>query len=291
MRLGTFTALTGLAILTLGLLAGCSSDSKTAAPVVYGANDDPLFVPVKAQIDNTITSTFGNITTGFNNLTSRPGDTTSVANQLTPPEHAPGPNGGPDSLVVTYVGGWYFISAIKSFTDYTARMRDSIEYKSNDLPVQGPNPTVDFVHYITNWAFNSTQQSQTHLDYAGRSDFQIANLDQLTAVVNGSSSRIAEVVYIAPDTTINHTYNFSLTASNLSIVRSNQGWASNCPSTGTISMALGHVYSWQRGSDFGTGSNNWTVTITMNNGTATVTAAHGSTTWRYTIQICTLPGA
>jgi hypothetical protein len=81
-----------------------------------------------------------------------------------------------------------------------------------------------------------------------------------------------------------------MTASNLSIVRNTIGWASNCPASGTVNLTVGHVWSWNKGGNFGTGSDNWTVNVTLNNGTATVNASNGTTTWHYTAELCTISG-
>lgn len=287
MRLGIITALIGIALFSLGML-GCSSDSKTAAPITYGSNDDPVFVPVQTQINDALINAFDNLHTGFSNLSSYPGDTNTVSNQLTPPLHGPG--NPPESLITTYSGGWYCVYAIKSYSDYTARVRDSIEYLVDGTPIQGPSSSVDQVNYITNWIFTSTNQAATHIDLAGRSDFNVAGLDQTIATVNGSSTRLVESVYIDHDTTVTNTYNFALTAANLTIGKNVVGWVSNCPTSGTVTLTVGHVYTWNRAGNFGTGSNNWTISVSLNNGTATVTANNGTTTWQYTTELCSTVG-
>jgi hypothetical protein len=150
---------------------------------------------------------------------------------------------------------------------------------------------VDAVNYITDWIFTAKYQAFTHIDLAGRTQYSVTGLDQPTATVNGSCTRMIEGVYVSNDTTITNTYNLAVTAANLSIAKGSIGWDSNCPASGTVNLTVGHVWSWNKSGNFGTGSDNWTVNVTLSNGTATVNASNGTTNWQYTAQLCTMSGS
>lgn len=290
MRLGTFTALIGAIIFTMVLATGCSdSNTQAPAPTNYGSLGDPQFTAVQPEIENAITGALGNLNAGFTNLTFIPGDTSSVAAQLVPPMLDPGPTGGPDSLWVIYSNGWYYVYAIKSFDNYVARLKDSVQYKADGQVIQEPNSSVDYVHNITSWSFLSTNQDTSHIDLTGRSNFELANLDQQTATINGTCDRLAEVYYTAGDTSLTATFNFHLSAGNLAITKTSLGWGSACPSSGTIQMTLSYLYSWQGPNGFGTGSSSWNINVGFTNGLANITATNGNTAWNYQTQICDLP--
>jgi hypothetical protein len=289
MRFDRFTALTGAVIFSLILAVGCSDDNQAPAPTNYGSLDDPQFTAVQDEIENAITGAIGNMDAGFVNLTYTPGDTSSVAAQLVPPMLDPGPGGAPDSLWTSYSNGWYYVYAIKAFDGYMARLKDSVQYKADGVVIEGPGGLVDYVHNIANWSFISTTQDISHIDLTGRSDFELANLDLTTATINGTCDRLAEVVYMAGDTSLAATFNFHLAASNLAIAKTTLGWGSACPVSGTVQMTLAYLYTWQGPNGFGTGNSSWNISIGFTNGLANITATNGATTWNYQTQICDLP--
>jgi len=289
MRFGKLTALTGVLIILLAVLYGCSDDKTTSIPpVTYGSIDDPEFVPVKAQVDTVLSGFVRDVLTGLDNMYVQPGDTISVRTALTPPSVQPDLNAAPDTLLAVYQNGWHFIYATYTGQLYHSRLRDSIQFQVDGLPVQMLDPDVDFVHYIHNWTFTALDPNVTHADYTGRNEFEISDLDQQTAVINGSTANTLELVYIAPDTTMTNTFSFNFTATDVTVPQVAGGWYSGCPRTGTLNMTLSHVFSWTNNVSFGSRANNWTATVTFDDGTATVTATNGEQTWRYECHICTI---
>jgi len=290
MRLGKLTALTGVIIISIAVLFGCSSDEKTVTPTVtYGSLDDPEFVPVKTQIDNTVTNLVNDVVAGFNNLYVAPGDTTSVQNQLTPPAIDPDPNADPDVLITIYENGWHFVYASYTGDVYYAELKDSIMFQIDGVPVQEPTTSVDYIHFIDSWTFEALNQDVSHIDYTGRNDFTLDNLEQNVAVVNGTTNHAVDIYYINGDTSMTNQFAFDVTVTNLNIPQIHDQWITGCPHSGTLTIGLTDTYAWTNATSNGNGTVNWDVDVTFNSGTATVEATNGAQTWRYTCEVCTIP--
>jgi len=290
MRLGKFTALTGVILVSVAVIFGCSDDKSTTTPTVtYGSVDDPEFVPVKTQIDNTVSDIVADVVEGFDNLYVAPGDTTSVQAQLTPPATQPEPGADPDVLIATYENGWHHVYATYTGDVFYAQTSDSIRFEIDDVPVQQPTTEVDYLHYIDNWTFTALNQEVTHNDYTGRNDFEIANIDQTVAVINGSRVNTVETFFVDTDTTLTHMFTFNIDVTNLNVPRVSNQWTSACPQSGTLDIVLSNTWNWTNATTFGSGGTNWTVNVVFADGTATVTADNGETTWRYECDVCTIP--
>jgi hypothetical protein len=290
MRLGKLTALTGVIIISVAIMFGCSDDDKTITPTItYGSLDDPEFVPVKTQIDATVTGVVSDILAGFDNLYVPPGDTSSVQNQLTPPAVQPDPDADPDVLIAIYENGWHFVYASYTGDIYYAEVKDSIRFEVDGVPVQLPTGQVDYIHYIDNWAFEALDQEVSHIDYLGRNDFELADLDQNVAVVNGNSVNNVETNYFAVDTTVTNLFAFEIAVTDINVPKVNGQWITGCPQSGTLVMVLTDTFEWTSGDNSGSGSINWEVEVIFDNGNATVTATNGETTWRYECEVCNIP--
>ena len=290
MRLGKITALTGVIIISIAVLFGCSKDTKTVTPTVtYGSLDDPEFVPVKTQIDNTVTNLFNDVLAGFNNLYVAPGDTSSVQNQLTPPAIDPDPDANPDVLITIYENGWHFVYAAFTGDVYYAELKDSIQFQIDGVPVQQPSSSVDFIHFIDRWIFEALDQDVTHVDYTGRNDFEISDLDQSVAVINGTTSHEVDTYFINGDTTMTNLFAFDITVAGLNISKVSGQWISGCPQSGSLEIVLTNSFEWTNATSNGSGTINWEIDITFDDGTATVVATNGTKTWRYECEMCTIP--
>ncbi len=289
MRLGKLTVLTGVIIISILVILGCSDDKKTVTPTVtYGSLDDPEFVPVKVQIDDAITTVVNDILAGFDNLYVSPGDTSTVQNQLTPPAFQPDPDSDPDVLIAIYENGWHYVYATFTGDVYFAETKDSVRFQVDGVPVQFPGASVDYIHFIDNWNFTALDQEVSHTDYTGRSDFELANLNQNVAVANGTTTNSVETNYFAQDTTLANLFTFNVTLSDVNVAKVNSQWLSGCPASGVLTMTLNDSYEWSNGLTGGSGDVNWEIGVTFNAGTATVTATNGSDTWRYECEVCTI---
>lgn len=291
MRFGKLTALTGVLLVMLVVIYGCSDDKTTSTPAVtYGSLDDPVFVPIKAQIDNEVDQLLTDMLSGFDNMYVMPGDTSSVRAQLTPPLQEPEPDADPDTLIADFQDGWYFVYATYTGEVYHSRIADSIMYCLDGLPVERPTGGIDYIHFISSWTFTALDPTVTHVNFTGRNDFQFSNLDHSVSTINGNTVNTVEVVQIDPDITETNVFGFFVTVSNLNVPKESGGWYAACPQSGTLNFTLSHISieSWTGGAVYATSSAEWTVTVGFNNGTATVTASNGEGTWRYTSEVCTI---
>lgn len=290
MRLGKLTALTGVIFISIAVFFGCSSDKKTVTPTItYGSLDDPEFVPVKTQIDNTITNLVNDIVAGFDNLYVVPGDTSSVQNQLTPPAFEPDPDADPDVLIAIYENGWHFVYATFTGDIYYAEIKDSIQFQIDGVPVQQPNSSVDYIHFIDSWVFEALNQDVTHIDYTGRNNFVLSDLDQTVAVINGTTNHEVDTYFINGDTSMTNLFAFNVAVTDLNIPKASGQWISGCPQSGTLEIVLADTFEWTNATSSGSGTIDWEVDVTFEDGNATVVATNGDDIWRYECEVCTVP--
>jgi len=289
MRLGTLSVLAGAILIVVALLIGCSDD-KTSNPVTYGDLQDPEFAPVKVQIDGAITEILDDLLDGFDNLYVQPGDTTSVRADLMPPEVLPDPNDDPDTLIAVYLQGWHYVYASYAGDYYQSHLHDSVQYQQAGDPVEHPSTNVDYIHNIVSWEITALDPEQSHINYDGRTEFEIANLDLTVSTINGSSAKNVEVFYTATDTTFTDNYTFETVVNNLQVAETIIGWSNSCPLSGVITMGLDRDYAWTNATTNGEGTSSWTVTASFDNGEVVVTARNGASTWRYTADLCDIPG-
>jgi len=290
MRFGKLTALTGILIMIAAGMYGCSDDKSTSTPAItYGPIDDPVFVPVKAQIDDAITTFVNDMRDGFENYYVAPGDWTTIRAQMMPPAIEPDLGADPETLIVIYQNDWHFVYATFLGDAFRSRVACSTQYQIDGIPVEDPQASVDFIHDIDNWRIMALDTDISHTNYTGRNDFQIANLDQNTATINGVTSNTVEIVYVDADSTMSDVYSFVFTVNNINVPRQDGEWESGCPCSGTLQMTLSHTYNWDNSITFGTGADGWNINVVFTNGIATVTADNGSDVWLYDIQVCTAP--
>jgi hypothetical protein len=287
MRFGTLTALAAALLVIMALAIGCSDDEATTPTITYGDNDDPAFVAVQTQIDEVLGSIVGDFASGMGSLYVLLGDTESVRAQLMPPWMVDNPEEEPvDTLITGYANDWHYVYASYLGEYYRSVYRDLLQYRIDGVPVEHPNASVDYIHTIKSWTITGLNQNVSHLDLNGRSDYVLSNLDQDVATVEGSGHHMTEVTYIAADTSFIGNYSFNVTVDNVQITKAPTGWINACPTSGTITLALSHVYTWTSAESSGNGSGTWTISATFADGTATVTANNGTTTWQYTAEVC-----
>ncbi|MFH1699272.1 MAG: hypothetical protein ABIE07_01690 [Candidatus Zixiibacteriota bacterium] len=290
MRLGKFTALAGILIIATAFIISCSSDDNkaTTPTITYGDNNDPEFVPIQVQIDSVLQNFASDILDGLENLQTPPGDPTQTRADLVPAGEIP-IDTDPDTLIHVYQNGWHYIYAKHSGNSYEARLRDSVRFETDNVPVEVATNAVDYIHVIDNWTFTAVNQNVTHTDYAGRNEFEISGLDLNECTINSSTNNNISVHFVQGDSTMDNSFSFNVSTDNLIVKKATDGWYSGCPSSGTVSMTLSHVFTWDNGLTIGNGSSSWTIEATFDDGTATVTADNGTETWRYTCEVCTMP--
>ncbi len=291
MRLGKLTALAGLvvALFALALIWGCSDDDSPTASNL-GDLTDPEFVPVKAQVDSTLGTIIADWLNGFNNLYVRPGDTTSVGAQLSPPVADPGDEIDPDTLLSTYSDGWHYVYATYTGSVYFSRTKDSIRYQVDSSPVQNPSASVDFLHIIDNWEFTALDDQVSHTDYSGRHNIQFVDLDTDVATITGDGNSRVIDYYIGVDTTMTHDFNFAtIDFDQVQIAGTPGGWVNSCPTAGEIDFDLTYTTSWTNALTSGADTTTFDINVEYEDGTAKVRAFDGTTKWYYTLDLCTPP--
>ncbi|MEE9442105.1 MAG: hypothetical protein V3V99_05500 [candidate division Zixibacteria bacterium] len=290
MRLSKFTALAGMLIIATAFMISCSSNDNnvTTPTITYGDNDDPEFVPMQVQIDSVLYNFAADILDGLENLQIPPGDPTETRADLVPAGEIPLET-DPDTLFHVYQNGWHYVYAKNTGNTYESRLRDSVRYEIDNVAVETATYDVDYIHVIDNWTFTAVNQNVTHTDYAGHNEFEISGLDLNECTITSSTNNNISVHFVQGDSSMTNTFSFSINTDNLVVAKTNEGWKSGCPSSGTVSMTLSHVYTWDNGLTIGNGSSSWTIEATFDDGTATVTADNGTETWRYTCEVCTIP--
>lgn len=268
-------AVTGLSLLVIG----CSGDSNSSN-LTPGSLTDPNFVAVQNEVDNLVDSTVSYISKGLHNLLVLPGDTDVVI-------VAYGPTPG-DSVSADYVyeNGWHIVTWIGNFSGKILSFKDSIQFLDYfGLPQQDNNSTETLI-YKHGWAESSIDTTVSHTDYSGVVALTLDNLGSGSATVSGSHSIDISIKTVMVDSTFWRNISVEGTVSNLSIIDVPGGWIQNCPLSGTIGATANMTYTKDSGNPV---TSNWTFSIRFTNGSISVGAISGTTSWSYTRQICLAP--
>ena len=264
------------------VVAGCSDDdAPSTSNLSPGSVSDPQFLLIQGQINEYLDSTQSVFSVGLKNISQLPTDTEEVVII----HNAMGPN---DTAQYTYANGWHVTYIAKYTQYYDVHFRDSVQFMNDDVVVETPDP-LDYLHFIRYWELTSNLTSQTHTNLAQYINLTYDNLDTDTASINGTSNSDVEWNFISGDTTVTAVFNMNVTVENIKVARSNlYGWVSGCPCSGTISMTIIEEYSATMGADQVDISRNWSITIDIENGVASVDIVSETETWSYTYIICSL---
>ncbi len=282
----TRSILPGFGLLLLAafvfVIAGCSDDKTPATSnLTPGSETDPQFLLIQDQINEYLDSTQNVFSIGLENISKLPTDTDEVV-------IINGPLGPNDTALYSYANGWHVMYIAKYALNFDVRFRDSVQFKNDGVAVETPNP-LDYLHFIRYWVFTSNLTSQTHTDMSRYINLIYDNLDTDTASINGTNNSDIAWTYINGDTTITATLDMNVTVDNINVVRSNlYGWVSGCPCSGTLDMTIGEEYEATDGTNQVNLSKDWTVTIEVEDGVATIDIVSGTETWHYTYTICLL---
>jgi hypothetical protein len=218
---------------------------------------------------------------GLENITKLPTDTDEVVN-------INGPLGPNDTAVYSYANGWHVIYVAKYLTNFNFNFRDSIQFKNNNVTVEVPDP-LDYLHFVHYWNLASNLTNQTHTDMSRYINLVYDNLDTDTATIEGTNNADVQWTYINGDTAITATFEMNATAANVNVVKSNVlGWVSGCPCTGTLDMTVSEAYSATDGTNQANLTRDWTVSIELDDGIATVDIVSDNVNWHYTYTMCSL---
>ena len=268
-------AVTGLSLLVIG----CSGDSNSSN-LTPGSLTDPSFVAVQNEVNNLVDSTVSYISEGLHNLLVLPGDTDVIIVSY-------GPTPG-DSVSADYVyeNGWHIVSWIGSFSGKTSSFKDSIQFLDNLGQPQQDNNSTETLIYKHRWIEISIDTTVSYTDYSGVVALTLANLGSGSATVNGSHSLDVSIKIVTIDSTVWRDISVEGTVSNLSITEVPGGWLQNCPLSGTIGAAVNMTYTKDSGNPV---TSDWSFSIRFTDGSVSVTAVSGTTSWSYAGQVCLAP--
>ena len=245
-----------------------------------GSPSDPNFVAVKNEVSNLIDSTVSYISLGLNIILVLPGDTDVIIVSY-------GPTPG-DSVSADYVyeNGWHIVSWTGNFSGKTTSFKDSIQFLDNLGQPQQDNDNTETLIYKHRWVEISIDTTVSFTDYSGVVALTLDNLGSGSATVSGSHSIDVSIKIVTVDSTVWRDISVEGTVSNLAISEVPGGWLQNCPSSGTIGVTANMTYTKDSGSPV---TSDWSFSIQFTDGSISVGAISGTTSWSYTGQICIAP--
>jgi hypothetical protein len=285
------TVLPGLGLLVLAAIlfwaAGCSDEKSPINnnnPINYGSLTDPDFIMVQDQVNNYLDSSVDYFSAGLGNISKLPSDTGKIRVQY-------GPMSPEDTVAYTYLNGWHIVYVSRSNLFFTDRFMDSVQFMNNSDPIQNPNG-LDYMHYIHHWNFANRDTTVTHTNLSGGIDLEFSGLDGNIATINGTKNLLAEWVYFSNDTTLKAFHDMDVQVNGVTVQKSaNYGWASGCPTGGSVNMDINQSYIINVGAGPNLHVKTWQVTVTFNDGVAAVIAVSAGQVWNYTRTICTPPSS
>ncbi len=276
MRSHKVTAILGLfALAAFGIsMVGCGSDSPTSTA---GSLTDPAFMAVQDQVDNMVDSTLVNIVNGFENLSNITND-----GGVDPVFYGPVK---PDSdlVSVTYADGWHVVVVSRTRATFQSRLRDSVQFFSGDAVTQLPNNT-DSLYYRHQWQFTFGDTAVTHAQLHSYSNMTIGGLQDSIANIAGQHEVQVQTKHVTADSTVWRNFTLNSDINDLQVAKTFVGWAQGCPNSGTITGTVAMSY---RKDDSAPVQSTWEYSLSFSNGTMSATVTQGTTTWRYTTDVCT----
>ncbi|MBN2226442.1 MAG: hypothetical protein JW763_03675 [candidate division Zixibacteria bacterium] len=275
-----------LALIAVMLFAfGCSDDSPTKS-YTAGSDADPEYVMVQNQVNTFLDSTIQFFGNSFDNYNVMPNDDDEVENQYSPMYPT-------DTATYTYSEGWHEIYVTRSNAFFTDHIRDSLQFQVNNDPVEDASGA-DYMRLIRHWDFvtGEAYTVYTHTDMEGSLDLEFEDLDTDLCMINGSNEITVTWNYISEDTTIEATFEIDITVDDIGIAPvPSYGWASGCPSSGTINYTIVQTYTIEVDEVSDPIEKTWTATVTWEDGTASVRVYCGNYRWTYTRDVCDVVGS
>lgn len=273
----------GLVLLAVLLLAFGCSDDKVPAPTGTsqqpGELTDPEFVPLQTQINTYLDETIELYNVGLDNINTLPLDSGEVENQ-----HATlGPN---DSLTVGYLNGWHVIYLARHNEFFDSFSKDSIQFRLDDVAIEDPTDC-DYMHYVRSWSYDDNQTDYTHTNYDGFCDLVFTDLDQNACYINGENNVVYQWNYLSADSNVTAYFDMEVDVNNVQLNSvPNYGWVAACPASGTMTFDIDEAWSVNNGLATGMQVYSWQVSVSFEDGLATVSVTRDNTVWNYTYQVC-----
>ena len=267
------------AFVCVAMISACSSsDSPTGT---LGSATDSGFLELQPELNNLLDSINVAMTFGFDSYNEVPTNSNDAEIQYGPVN--PGENNG-----VTYeytADGWHHIIVINDDVNFARAINDSIQFMSS-LVVQQLPSGADLVDFRHHWAVTQWDQATDYKNINGDVGFVLSGLLGNVASINGFYGYDVEVNTVVDTTTTNNVFEFNAAVSNVLVSKSGAQWGPSCPTGGVITFGVIQTKIINNPGSVNTVNVNWTGTITLSEGVATISLSNGTDTWSYSHNIC-----
>lgn len=276
----------GVCLLTvvalLCLAGGCSDEKTPASPSNTGLLTDPEFIQVQDQVNVFLDSAQNYFAEGFENIYKAPVDTENVINNY-------GPMGPTDTATFGYYDGWYIVYISRNNAYTASVLVDSVQYRDNGEVIEDPSG-LDYLHFIRKWDFVFKNTNVSHVNMSAYLNLEYSGLDQNVAAINGTKDVFVKWVYVADDSTVEAQYDMDVAVNDINLSRvPNYPWSSGCPISGNIEIDINQSYLLSTDEGKTLRVRNWVVSVTFDNGEASISVSSEGKTWNYARTICLPP--
>lgn len=252
---------------------GCGSDNSPTGTV--GSLTDPEFIAIQGQIETFTDSTMASILTGLGSMSS-----ISSGGSVDPIYYGPVyPDS--DQVTISYVNGWHVVNLLKSRTNFSFNILDSVQFYANDSISQS-GVDVDSLWYRHHWAFGMPDTTATNIGLAGITRFDFRGIQTGIANINGTNDFNASSKLVTLDSTVWRSFELNATASDLVIEKVGGAWQEARPTSGSITANLTMTYTKDANAPIVT---DWTITLVFTSGAVSETVQSGTVTWTYTFYL------
>lgn len=283
MRSQSLFFLLGLVVLSLCAVAfiACSDDDSPTTSNNEGNLNDPEFQAVQEQLNTVVASTVDIFGDGLGNLNGIPDDADME-------EVLYGPGDPADVTNVEYdeTTGWHTITISRDRSTYNETISDRVQFRNASGTAQESSSGAAQLTYQHTWGRTMDDQSVTHEDYTGQTDFTFTGINGSQATINGTFNWTSDSKYVSVDSTVTREITVQATLTNFTVYEGQAGWNSNtCPNDGSMAnVTITMTYTKDSGNPVTT---NWNADVTFDDGLMTAEVTRGSVTWDYNSQVCT----
>jgi hypothetical protein len=272
------TVFTVLIVGAMLLAVGCSTESSTT----QGDLNDPTFQQAQAQIDVAIEQAVGAMDQAMDFSFVAPSDT------IAPIRRARGtvsPQAAVDTFSYSYdaVSGWHVAFAAFSDSGITGSILDSVQFQDAFSLYQQDfdSATTDFIWVKQSFDFSTPDTGFLQADVTSHFDMNLDGLLGSVVTANGTATMSFDMVLADTGNTCTFAFDFAETVASVQFAKPAGETDGVCPTSGTVTL-IGSISAACTGEESFTMSDSWDVTVVFNsNGTMSVTAVSGNTSWTY----------
>jgi hypothetical protein len=265
--------------LTLSVI-GCSKSNEN----ITGDINDPLFQESKPQIEAAIALAVGSVDQTIDYSFHAPSDT---AAPVTRGLGRPAAVAAVDTFNYSYdtVSGWHVAYAVFSDSGVSGYVRDSVQFRDALAAFQQnyDSTTTDFIWMKQALDVDTDDTSFVQASISALFDLNVSGLQGETVTAGGSASMSFDLVLTGDSGTCSISYDFTHSLAGLQVAVPANEDSGVCPIGGGLDLAGNVTVSCTGDQGNEMFNANWTVHVTFNSdGTMTVAAQTGNTTWTYT---------